>query len=93
MRAGSRLWRGLLLAAALLAPVRAEELQWQSWFIQPPWRVEFRSYYSTVMQTAAEYYFTVALPQQAGADLGGLLIQQTRGVDLADRHISAVRIT
>ena len=82
---------GLLpLAAALQMPAVALELQGQTWFSRPPWRVLFRSYYWSVMQTGVEYYFTLTLPEQAGAGLGGLEIQQTRGVDrqfpfMADR--------
>ena len=49
--------------------------------MRPPWKVEFRNYYTYVMQTGGEYYFTVTLPEGAGTGLGGLLVQQTRGVD------------
>ncbi|MEY2644066.1 MAG: hypothetical protein RLZZ124_344 [Cyanobacteriota bacterium] len=74
---------GLLLpwSPALQTPAVALELQGQTWFSRPPWRVLFRSYYWYVMQTGVEYYFTLTLPEQAGAGLGGLEIQQTRGVD------------
>ena len=73
---------GSLLADALIArPAAAMEVQGQTWFTRPPWKVVFRNYYSYVMQAGGEYYFTVALPPQAGAGLGGLDIQQTRGVD------------
>ena len=68
----------LQLAAA---PVSALELDGQTWFTRPPWKVTFTNYYAYVGQTAATYYFTVTLPEQAGAGLGGLVIQQTRGVD------------
>jgi hypothetical protein len=68
----------LQLAAA---PVQALELDGQTWFRRPPWKVTFTNYYAYVGQTAATYYFTVTLPEQAGAGLGGLVIQQTRGVD------------
>ena len=60
---------------------RALELRGQTWFVSPPWKVEFRNYYWYVMQSGGEYYFTLTLPEQAGAALGGLEIQQTRGVD------------
>jgi hypothetical protein len=63
------------------APARAVELQGQTWFARPPWKVEFRNYYWYVMQAGGEYYFTVTLPEQAGVGLGGLVIQQIRGVD------------
>ena len=62
-------------------PAGAVELQGQTWFVKPPWKVDFRNYYWYVMQTGGEYYFTLTLPEQAGVGLGGLLIQQTRGVD------------
>jgi len=69
------------LAPGLQTPAAALELQGQTWFSRPPWRVVFRSFYWYVMQTGVEYYFTVTLPEQAGVGLGGLEIQQTRGVD------------
>jgi hypothetical protein len=62
-------------------PAQAVELQGQTWFARPPWKVDFRNYYWYVMQAGGEYYFTLTLPEQAGVGLGGLLIQQTRGVD------------
>jgi hypothetical protein len=72
----------LLPPAALFAPAaRALELRGQTWFTKPPWKVDFRNYYWYVMQSGGEYYFTVNLPEEAGAALGGLEIQQTRGVD------------
>ena len=70
------------LALQVFAPsVRAVELGGQTWFTSPPWKVDFRNYYWYVGQTAAEYYFTITLPEKAGSGLGGLVIQQTRGVD------------
>ena len=69
------------LAPGLQTPAAALELQGQTWFSRPPWRVVFRSFYWYVMQTGVEYYFTVTMPEQAGVGLGGLEIQQTRGVD------------
>ena len=64
-----------------LPPVRAVELQGQSWFSTPPWEVIFTNYYSDMNQVGGEYYFTVTLPEKAGVGLGGLTITQTRGVD------------
>jgi hypothetical protein len=80
----SLLLAGLMASAAVgpIAPVaRAVELQGQTWFASPPWKVEFRNFYSYVFQSGGEYYFTVTLPERAGAGLGGMVIQQTRGVD------------
>ena len=71
----------LVALQVVAAPVQAMELEWQTWFTRPPWKVTFTNYYAYVGQTAAVYYFTVTLPEQAGAGLGGLVIQQTRGVD------------
>ena len=76
---------GLLLASPglspAIAPARSMELQGQTWFVKPPWKVDFRNFYWYVMQTGGEYYFTLTLPEQAGVGLGGLRIEQTRGVD------------
>ncbi len=81
-------WPGLLLplVAALLLPFAAPaavavELRGQTYFLTPPWKVVFRSYYTTVFERGAEYYFTLELSSQAGAGLGALEIQQTSGVD------------
>ena len=71
----------LVALQVVAAPVQAMELEGQTWFTRPPWKVTFTNYYAYVGQTAAVYYFTVTLPEQAGAGLGGLVIQQTRGVD------------
>ncbi|MFM8258785.1 MAG: DUF2808 domain-containing protein [Vulcanococcus sp.] len=82
-----RFVRALLAGGALVAllqmptGVRAVDLQGQTWFASPPWKVDFRNYYTYVMQTGGEYYFTVTLPEGAGVGLGGLALQQTRGVD------------
>lgn len=54
--------------------------QQQTWFTNPPSSVTFTNYYWYVM-LASQYYFTVTLPANAGAGLGGMVIQQTRGAD------------
>lgn len=77
----------LLLGGAGLAPplawppLRALELNDSTYFRKPPWKVDLVSYYTNVWDAHAEYYFTVELDPEAGASLGGLQIQQTRGVD------------
>ncbi|MCT0200580.1 DUF2808 domain-containing protein [Synechococcus sp. CS-1325] len=71
-------------AGALLLPPQpllALELRGSTFFQTPPWKLTFRNYYTTVMDNGAEYYFTIAMPEQAGAGLGRLEIQQTTGVD------------
>ncbi|WP_186699258.1 DUF2808 domain-containing protein [Cyanobium sp. NS01] len=73
---------GLALLALLApAPLRALELRGSTYFTRPPWKVDLVSYYTTVSQPAAEYYFSVELAADAGASLGGLTVRQTRGVD------------
>ena len=37
------------------APVSALELDGQTWFTRPPWKVTFTNYYAYVGQTAAIY--------------------------------------
>jgi hypothetical protein len=72
----------LLLGPALLPPpATALELDGRTYFRRPPWSVDLISYYTTVWEPWAEYYFTLTLDPQAGASLGGLEITQTRGVD------------
>lgn len=63
------------------APVAALELRNRTYFAKPPWSVDLISYYTTVWEPWAEYYFTVELSGDAGASLGALRITQTRGVD------------
>lgn len=69
------------LALLAPAPLRALELRGSTYFTRPPWKVDLVSYYTTISQPAAEYYFTLELAADAGAALGGLTIRQTRGVD------------
>ena len=70
-----------LLVPLLPPPAAALEVEGQTFFRSPPWKVDFANYYWYVMQAGGEYYFTVTLPERAGAGLGQLVIQQTRGVD------------
>lgn len=80
----ARVLRWFLLGALSLAaatPGRSLERNGQSYFTQPPWRVEFTNYDWLVDQGGPEYFFTVSLAQNAGADLGGLVITQTSGSD------------
>lgn len=59
----------------------ALELRGRTYFTSPPVKVLLRNYYSQTWEAGGEYYFTVALPPNAGASLGGLQIQQTAGAD------------
>lgn len=81
-----RVLRLLITGAVALGAVgggaaAALELRGRTYFTRPPWSVELVSYYTTVWEPFAEYYFTVQLDPAAGASLGGLRITQTRGVD------------
>lgn len=64
-----------------VAPAHSLELRGSTFFTRPPWKVDLVSFYTTIWQPWAQYYFTVEMPADAGASLGGLTIQQTRGVD------------
>ena len=70
-----------LAALSLMLPLRAVELRGMTYFQTPPWSLTFRNYYTTVMANGAEYYFTIVMPEQAGAGLGRVEIQQTTGSD------------
>jgi len=75
-------WLGIgLLSVLTPSPAWTLELNGQSYFTQPPWRVEFTNYDWLVDSGGPEYYFTVALAENAGAHLGGLVITQTSGSD------------
>ena len=65
-----------VVAAPALGPVvipaaRALELQDATYFTKAPWTLDLVSYYTTIWQTRAEYYFTITLDPEAGAALGG----------------------
>jgi hypothetical protein len=70
-----------LMPLVLPAPSAAEEVQGRSVFLNPPWRVELIAYYNTAWDPQPDYNFIVEVPADAGAPLGGLTIQQTRGSD------------
>ena len=76
---------GLLLSGVAdglgAEPASAVELRGQTYFANPPWKVDFTNYNWYVNQAQGQYYFTVTLVENAGAGLGGLVITQTRGVD------------
>ena len=79
-------WVAACLAASgapmvLPAPSAAEAVQGRSVFLNPPWRVELIAYYNTAWDPQPDYNFIVEVPADAGAPLGGLTIQQTRGSD------------
>ncbi len=71
----------LSLAAVAPPPAGALELRGSTYFSKPPWKVELISYTTNTGERGARYYFTIKLSPQAGAPLGRLTIQQTRGAD------------
>jgi Protein of unknown function (DUF2808) len=64
-----------------LQPARAVEIKGRTYFLRPPSDVDLISYYTQAYDSLPEDYFTLQLPAGAGASLGGLTIEQTRGVD------------
>ena len=80
-----RLAIGVVLSASigpgLISNGCASELKGSTYFSSPPWKVDLVSDHTTIGQHFAEYYFTINLDAGAGASLGGLTIQQTRGID------------
>lgn len=80
----------LLSLAAPADPANGVELRGASYFERPPWKVDLVSYQTDVSQPSPRYYYTVELPEGAGAGLAGLSIQQTHGADTWFR-ISAER--
>lgn len=71
----------LLLLGSAAPGARALELGDRTVFVRAPWKVTLTSYTTNVGQSPAEYFFTLSLDELAGASLGGLTIQQTRGAD------------
>jgi hypothetical protein len=75
-------WMAPQWGALFGAPAaRAVELRGSTYFTRPPWKVKLLSYRTTVGERRASYYFTIELSPEAGAPLGRLSIQQTRGAD------------
>lgn len=77
-----------LLLAALAGPLtpallpgRALELNGSTVFVRAPWKAELISYDTTVGAAPVSYYLTLSLDPQAGAALGRVSLQQTRGAD------------
>ena len=69
----------LLLAGAL--PLGALELGGATYFARAPWKADLVSYDTTVGSAPVWYYLTLRLDPEAGASLGRLSFQQTRGSD------------
>ena len=80
----------LAIAAGLAAPCivswappasKAVELKGSTYFLRPPSDVSLISYDTNVFTPRPDDYFTLQIPTDAGASLGGLTIQQIRGSD------------
>ncbi|EAQ73777.1 MULTISPECIES: DUF2808 domain-containing protein [unclassified Synechococcus] len=63
------------------AAAGATELGEQTSFLRAPWKLRWRTYYSTVFDRGGEYYVTIEMPEEAGAGLGALEIRQISGAD------------
>lgn len=62
-------------------PGRTLELNGSTVFVRAPWKAELVSYDTNVGSAPVSYYLTLSLDPQAGASLGRLSMQQTRGAD------------
>lgn len=74
----------LSLAAPLTlatAPARTMELNGSTVFVRAPWKAELISYDTTAGSAPVSYYLTLTLDPGAGASLGRVSLQQTRGAD------------
>lgn len=69
----------LLLASPL--PLRALELGGATHFVRAPWQAELISPNSTVAASPVWYHLTLRLDAEAGAFLGRITLEQTRGAD------------
>ncbi len=63
------------------AAARGDDLAGQTQFLRAPWKLRWRTYYSTVFDRGGEYYVTIEMPEEAGAGLGALEIRQISGAD------------
>lgn len=62
-------------------PAAALEIRGSTYFRKGPFRLSMLTYSSNVSQPWPEYYVTIPMPEQAGANLGALEIQQIGGAD------------
>lgn len=62
-------------------PGRALELNGSTHFVRAPWKAELISYDTNAGSAPVSYYLTLSLDPQAGASLGTVSVQQTRGAD------------
>ena len=72
---------GSLAVGIGLLPARALEIKGRTDFQRPPSDVDLISFYTQAFDSQPDDYFTLQLPADAGASLGGLIIEQTRGAD------------
>ncbi len=62
-------------------PAMAMELHGSTVFVRAPWKAELISYDTVAGSAPVSYYLTLSLDPQAGASLGRVSVQQTRGAD------------
>ncbi|MCP9885901.1 DUF2808 domain-containing protein [Synechococcus sp. ATX 2A4] len=70
-----------LPVADLEPPAAALEIRGSTYFRKGPFQLNMITYSSNVSQPWPEYYVTIPMPEQAGANLGALEIQQIGGAD------------
>jgi len=63
------------------SPSHALELNGSTVFVRAPWKAQLISYRTNVGDGQVSYYLTLSLDPQAGASLGRISLQQTRGAD------------
>jgi hypothetical protein len=83
---GALMGLALLLTAALPpAPLErraaAVEIRGSTYFVKAPFQLSLITYSSNISQPWPEYYLTIPIPEQAGAALGALEVQQIGGAD------------
>lgn len=63
------------------SPAQALELNGSTLFVRAPWKAELISYDTNAGSAPVSYYLTLSLDPGAGASLGRVSMQQTRGAD------------
>lgn len=66
-----------------LTPAGALELRGSTYFVHAPLKAQILSYSTTVWESLPDHYITLTLPEDAGADLGMISVEQIRGSDFS----------
>lgn len=73
---------GMAVPTAMpVLPSQALEINGSTLFVRAPWKAELISYDTNAGSPQVSYYLTLRLDPEAGASLGRLSFQQTRGAD------------